>query len=775
MEECRGYVSHIVYRNDDNAYTVFEIVSGGDSVTCTGIILSISVGESCRVTGRFVNHPVYGRQMKVDSFEPAPPEDTEAVFRYLSSGAVKGIGEGLAKRIIRMFGDETMDVLEQQPERLSEVKGISDRMAREIAAQVEGKRDERSAMIFLQKYGIPARQAMKIWQTYGMELYGVMRENPYKLAEDIRGIGFATADGIASRLGIRADSDFRIRSGLLYVLSLALREGNSYLPEELLTRRTAALLRVDENEINMQLGNLAIDGKVRICRKKASDPDDGTQKEDVEVYLPAAYRQEQEIAGMLLDIASAKTAADDEKETLEQIQQIEKQEGIVLDDLQRKAVLMAAQKPVLILSGGPGTGKTTTINTIIRLLHKRNMQILLAAPTGRAAKRMSEASGYEAMTIHRLLGVRSVRKDGAEGEGEDYAFFEKDEDDPLEADAIIIDEMSMVDMYLFYSLLRAVRPGTRMILVGDVNQLPSVGPGKILRDLINSGKFCTVILHKIFRQAQESDIVMNAHRILHGEDIRTDNHSRDFFFLERDSVPVIYKHIVLLIRQMLPKYVGCDTQEIQVLTPMRKGSLGVIRLNEVLQAVLNPPDGKKNECTRQDTVFREGDKVMQIRNNYQLEWEVRGNFGMPLDRGTGVFNGDFGKITQIDSSAETVEVCFDGDRMVTYTFSELDDLEPAYAITVHKSQGSEYPAVIMPLLGGPSGLFNRNLLYTAITRARKCVVILGSRQAIRGMEDNVRQYTRYTGLEERLHELSEFKNYRGQDAGPVFSQTLPGV
>lgn len=773
MEELRGYVSHIVYRNEENAYTVFEFVSGGEQITCTGVVLSINVGESCRITGRFVNHPVYGEQLKLDSFVPAPPEDTEAVFRYLSSGAVKGIGEGLAKRIIRAFGDDTMDVLEKQPERLAEVKGISERMAREIAVQVEGKRDERSAMIFLQKYGISAGQSMKIWQTYGMEMYSIMRENPYRLAEDIRGIGFATADGIASRLGIRADSDFRIRSGLLYMLSLALREGNSYLPQDILVRRTAQLLQLDEGDVLIQLGNIAIDGKVRIRRK----PQEEDNSEDVEVYLPGAYREEQEIADMLLDIAAAKPAADDEEETERQIQALEKEEGIILDDLQRKAVMMAAQKPVLILSGGPGTGKTTTINTIIRLLHARNMRIVLAAPTGRAAKRMSEASGYEAMTIHRLLGVRSVRKDDAEGGAgdEDYAFFEKDEDDPLEADAVIIDEMSMVDMHLFYSLLRAVRPGTRMILVGDVNQLPSVGPGKVLRDLIDSGMFCTVILHKIFRQAQESDIVMNAHRILHGADIRTDNHSRDFFFLERDKVPVIYKHMVLLIRQMLPGYVGCDPMDIQVLTPMRKGSLGVLKLNEVLQAVLNPPSESKNECVRQDTLFREGDKVMQIRNNYQLEWEVRGNFGMPIERGTGIFNGDFGKITKIDSASEMVEVCFDGDRVVDYAFSELDDLEPAYAITVHKSQGSEYPAVIMPLLGGPSGLFNRNLLYTAITRARKCVVILGSRQAVRAMEDNVRQYTRYTGLEERLHELSEFKNYRGQDAGPLLSQTLPRV
>lgn len=792
MEEFRGYVSHIIYRNDDNAYTVFEFVSGGEQITCTGFVPSVSVGESCHITGTFVSHPVYGEQLKLSRYEAAPPEDTEAVYRYLSSGAVKGIGEGLAKRIIRTFGDDTLNVMEQQPERLSEVRGISERMAREIAAQMEGKRDERSAMIFLQKYGISGRYAIKIWKTYGMGLYSIFRENPYRLAEDISGIGFATADRIASRLGIRADSDFRIRSGILYVLSLALQEGNSWIPESILIRRTAALLKVEEDPVRLQLGNLAIDGQIRIRRK----PHPEMEGEEVQVYLSGVYREEQRIASMLLDINTAQPHIEDADEIETDVRRLEKEEDIVLDDLQRKAVLLSAQKPILILSGGPGTGKTTTINTIIRLLLSKNMRIVLAAPTGRAAKRMTEASGYEAMTIHRLLGVRSVREDGydAEGEAGSYSWFEKDQDDPLEADAIIIDEMSMVDMHLFHSLLKAVTPGTRLIFVGDVNQLPSVGPGKILRDLIDSKAFCTIILHRIFRQAQESDIVMNAHRVLQGEEIRTDNHSRDFFFLERDRIPVIYKHMVLLIRQMLPGYVGCDPSEIQVLTPMRKGSLGVIKLNEVLQSVLNPPDRRKKECMRQDIVFREGDKVMQIRNNYQLEWEVRGNFGMPVDRGTGIFNGDFGKITQIDTAAETLEVCFDGERVVTYSFSELDDLDLAYAITVHKSQGSEYPAVIMPLLGGPSGLFNRNLLYTAITRARKCVVILGSRKAVHDMESNISPYIRYTGLKDRLnelspvrglvqeecgsteeYELSENEEDNRADEGSLFSETMPGM
>ena len=751
MEEYKGYVEHIIYRNEENTYTVFEVQCGEGLLTCTGFPPAISEGESCVVTGESVQHAVYGAQFKVDTYRVTAPENSQAMLRYLSSGAVKGIGQALAARIVDRFGEETIRIMDEEPERLAEVKGISERGAREIAAYMAEKRELRDAMLFLQQYGVTNRVALKIWKTYGARMYAVLRENPYQLAEDIFGIGFATADEIASRVGISAQSEFRVRSGILYTLSLTLSEGSSYLPREILLRRTSELLKVPDELIDIQIDNLAVERRIKMRRKG----------EEIQVYSNTAWREEQQIARMLADL-EAEPVHHGGRDPEEVLRELEREENIELDPLQREAVIMAAEHAVLIVSGGPGTGKTTTINTIIRYLRRENLKVLLAAPTGRAAKRMAEATGFEAMTIHRLLGVRAVREEGEEVFLPDsdfgdrrgsFSYFEKGRDNPLETDAVIIDEMSMVDMHLFCSLLKAVMPGTRLILVGDVDQLPSVGPGKVLQDLISSGVFRTVILRKIFRQALESDIVTNAHRILSGEMPEMSNKSRDFFFLERDNAPVIYKHTVELMRDRLPGYLHCQTGEIQVLTPMRKGPLGVSRLNEVLQSVLNPPAKNKREVQRQDVVFREGDKVMQTRNNYQIEWEIRGNYGLKIDSGTGVFNGDAGIIQNIDSDAEIVTVCFDEEKLVDYPFSELDDLEPAYAVTVHKSQGSEYPAVILPLLSGPAGLFNRNLLYTAVTRARDCVVILGSRQTVASMTANVRENRRYTGLKERIHEI----------------------
>ena len=750
MEEIRGCVAHIIYRNEENAYTVFELDYGKGSITCTGFPPAISEGESCRVEGEMTSHPVYGDQMRISSYEAIEPETTQAIFRYLSSGAIKGIGESLARRILKKFGEDTMRILDEEPERLAEIKGISPRKAREISAQIEGKRDQRDAMVFLQQYGIGGRHALRIWKTYGMKLYEVIKENPYRLADDIRGIGFATADEIASRVGIRADSDFRIRSGILYMLSQVLTDGSTWMERSMVIRRTAELLSLGEDQIDLQLDNLAMDRKLMIKNREGT----------AQVYSMGAYRREQQIARALLELDTAPLSVSGDMTTEERIRKIEEREGIELDELQRQAVLLAADHAILLISGGPGTGKTTTINTIIRYFQEEDMEVMLCAPTGRAAKRMKEATGMEAMTIHRMLGVRA--REGEEDRDAPAAplltDFGRDEENPLEADVIIVDEMSMVDMYLFHALLKAVRSGTRLILVGDVNQLPSVGPGRILQDLIRSGAFRTVILKKIFRQAAESDIVVNAHRILKGDMPSLGNQSRDFFFLERDSLPVIYKNTVQLIREMLPGYVKCSSDEIQVLTPMRKGNLGVQRLNEVLQSVLNPPAPGKREYVREEVTFREGDKVMQTRNNYQIEWQIRGNFGLPLEKGTGIFNGDFGRILSVDPSREILTVRFDEDREVDYPFGELEDLELAYAVTVHKSQGSEYPAVILPLLSGPRGLFNRNLLYTAVTRARSCVVILGSREAVRTMTDNVRENIRNTGLEERIHELCFTEN-----------------
>ena len=753
MEEYKGYVEHIIYRNEQNTYTVFEVQAGDKLLTCTGFPITINEGESCLVQGAMTTHPVYGEQLKVSAYRTIKPEGEQAILRYLASGAVKGIGQALAARIVKKFGAQTLRIMDEEPERLAEVKGISERKAREIAIMTADKRELRDAMLFLQQFNITNKTALKIWKKYGRKMYDILQDNPYKLAEDIRGIGFLTADDIASRAGISAESEFRLRSGLLYTLSMALGEGSSYLPRPELLQKASALLQVPADLLETQLDNLAVDRAVRVRRNG----------EEIRIYSTLAWNEEQQIAGMLADLDIAPSHQGGRKPE-EVLRELETEENIELDDLQRQAVLMAAEHSILIISGGPGTGKTTTINTIIRYFDKENLEVLLAAPTGRAAKRMTEATGREAMTIHRLLGVRAVMEEEDEmlvsggetadkGGGIAYSFFEKGEDDPLEADAIIIDEMSMVDMHLFCSFLKAVQPGTRLILVGDVNQLPSVGPGKILHDLIESGAFRTVMLRKIFRQALESDIITNAHRILNGEMPQIGNKSRDFFFLERDSVPVIYKHTVELMRDMLPRYVNANVTDIQVLTPMRKGPLGVVRLNEALQSVLNPPAPKKREVVRHEVTFREGDKVMQIRNNYQIGWVIRGNYGMTVDSGTGVFNGDAGIIQNIDSESETVTVCFDEERLVDYSFQELDDLELAYAVTVHKSQGSEYPAVILPLLSGPAGLFNRNLLYTAVTRARSCVVILGSSNTLAQMTANVRENRRYTGLKERIDEI----------------------
>ena len=805
MTAYKGFVSHIVYRNEENSYTVFELtLTGsdngnstgsdngnstgsrpagsadqpdsselGDVMTCVGYPVSISEGESCVVEGEYTTHPVYGEQLRVRSYRMIAPENAQAMYRYLAAGSIKRIGPAMAARIIKMFGDDTLRVMEEEPEKLARVKGISLNIAREIGAQMEDKKDLRDAMIFLQKYGIGSAHASRIWQTYGMGLYEIMKTNPYRLAEDIRGIGFATADEIARRIGIRADSEYRIRSGLLYNLFMASGEGHSFLPRDILLKRTGELLRLPPGETLLQMENLAIEGRLKIRWR-------GEARSEAEVYLTGVYRREQEIARMLLDLDARLRGSAKDKAGLrkmeDRISALEKEEKITLDPLQRKAVLEAASNAVLLISGGPGTGKTTTINTIIRFFKGEKLEVVLAAPTGRAARRMSEATGYPAMTIHRLLGVRSP-EDSDPGEGGfpdagreysaggsagekqgGFSYFERGKDNPIKADVVIIDEMSMVDMNLFHALLMAVPAGARLVMVGDVNQLPSVGPGCVLQDLIESGSFHTIMLRHIFRQASESDIVMNAHRILEGTSLPMDNKSRDFFFLERDQVPVIYKHTVQLIRQMLPGYVGCRPEDIQVLTPMRRGNLGVARLNEVLQSVLNPPAAGKREHEDHDTVFREGDKVMQTRNNYSIEWEIRGNFGMPVEQGTGIFNGDFGRIMEIDPGRKVMTVCFDDARMVEYQFSDLEDLDLAYAITVHKSQGSEYPAVILPLLSGPSGLFNRNLLYTAVTRARKCVVMLGSRGAVDRMIANTQRTHRYTGLRERILEMGDGKD-----------------
>lgn len=761
MDTIKGFIEHIIFRNNENGYTVLNLLTQEEELTCVGFFQTMDQGETIEATGEYTTHQVYGKQFKIERYTILPPSDEESVERYLASGAVKGVGQALAARIVKAFGEDTYRIIEEEPERLVEVKGISLKKAREIAASLYEKRDARDALTFLQGYGIGNTLALRIYEAYGMGLYGVMRENPYRLAEDISGIGFRIADEIAAKVGIHTDSDYRIRSGLLYTLQQAGVEGHCYLPAEKLLVRAGELLGVAPALMEPQLQNLAMDKKLvikTVTARTASMPatDVSVQTMPVSaavperrVYASSFYYAELACAQMLHDLNVREELLPAEEEALlKKIALLEAELGISLDELQRCSVLESIRNGVFILSGGPGTGKTTTINAIIRYFLSQGMDILLAAPTGRAAKRMTEATGYESRTVHRLLELSGA----AALEGKP-ARFERNEENPLEADVIIVDEMSMVDIFLFQSLLKAVSVGTRLILVGDVNQLPSVGPGQVLHDLIESGAFETVVLKRIFRQAQESDIVLNAHRIYAGEELVLDNKSRDFFFLERSDTDVIYKHMIQLILEKLPRYVDATPFDIQVLTPMRKGKLGVETLNGILQRYLNPPDPSKRECQAGDSLFREGDKVMQIKNNYQLVWEVVSRYNIPIDSGMGIFNGDIGIVRSIDEYAREVVVEFDEHRRVTYPYAGLDELELAYAVTIHKSQGSEYPAVIMPLLSGPHMLFNRNLLYTGVTRARSCVTILGSRATLSAMVANNSENRRYTGFADQLRAL----------------------
>ncbi len=742
--KLEGYIEHVIYHSE-NGYTVFVLINNGQEITCVGSFSSINEGEYLELEGAYQVHPTYGDQFRVEKFTSIAPKDVLAMERYLGSGAVKGIGAALAARIVRRFQGDTFRIIEEEPERLAEIKGISEKRAREIAAQLEEKREMRQAMLFLQQYGISPGLSVKIFQKYGQAMYDKIKKNPYQLADDIEGVGFRTADEIAQRVGICQDSDFRVRSGILYTLLQAAGEGHTCLPKDRLLFQARELLQVPEEVVEKHLTDLYVER--RLVQRMLPNPEytgfpENGDREAPFFYAESYYHMELRVASML---CALNQTLETEGWVQKRLEQVERRSKIRLEEEQRQAVVEAVQNGLLIITGGPGTGKTTTINTIIQYFEEENLEILLAAPTGRAAKRMTETTGYEAKTIHRLLELT-----GNPEQEQNRAVFMRDGDNPLEADVVIIDEMSMVDLFLMQALLRAILPGTRLILVGDVNQLPSVGPGNVLRDMIASEAFPVVRLTRIFRQAAESDIIVNAHRINRGEPIKWNNKSRDFFFLERQEPLVVARVVLALVQEKLPRYVKAKPFDIQVLTPMRKGPLGVEQLNGILQEYLNPKDSQKEEKEYKKGLFREGDKVMQIRNNYQLEWEVRNRYGMAVDRGLGIFNGDMGIIKQINHFAENMQVEFDEGRLVTYDFKQLDELELAYAITIHKSQGSEYPAVVIPLLGGPRMLMNRNLLYTAVTRARACVTLVGSAAVFENMVKNESEQKRYSGLSQTI-------------------------
>lgn len=758
MDRLTGYVEKIVFRNAENAYTVIELAADdGDECTLVGTFPVVGEGDYIEAEGTMKLHPVYGEQLSVLKYTVRMPEDAEGIRRYLASGTIKGVGEALAGRIVKRFGDDTLRVIEEEPERLAQVRGISERMAVSIGEQAAAKKDMRDAMIFLGRYGISMNLALKIYRRYGSELYHIIRENPYRIAEDIEGVGFRIADDIATHAGISVDSGFRIKSGMLYVLSQALAEGDMYLPETELLARCAQLLDVDAGSASAYLQDLQIERKIFAkqtrgrLRGTADQSDAGAPRDTADAYSGDGAA---DITGYDdREAASYDIAADADRDEpgagyciyAASAYYVELGVARMLHDINMEV-------PIRIITGGPGTGKTTTIKQILEECRQKGLRALLAAPTGRAAKRMTEATGYEASTIHRLLEVSGAPQES--GSSEYAAAFGRDETNPLEADVVIIDEMSMVDIYIMYYLLKAVPVGSRLVLVGDVNQLPSVGPGNVLRDIIDSGQYDVRRLTKIYRQSESGDIILNAHRMINREPIDLQKRSRDFLFIKREGSDAIISAMLTLIQRKLPGYVHTDPLSIQVLSPMRKGALGTQRLNAILQQYLNPSSPDKVERELFDVRWREGDKVMQTKNNYQMQWRIPGPAGFAVDTGTGVFNGDIGRIREINTYGETVTIEFDGGRLADYGFDEMSDIELAYAVTIHKSQGSEYPAVVIPMYSGPETLMTRNLIYTAITRAVSCVCLVGRPEYFDMMTGNTREQLRYSGLRDRILEIA---------------------
>ena len=742
QEVLHGTIEDVIFQNMENGYAVFTVSSGETQTTCVGIVPHLHTGESVEISGNWTVHATYGKQFQVQSYEKSVPTTEEGIEKYLASGVIKGIGAKTAKKIVERFGEDSFYIIEEKTERLAEIKGITLEKALKIGSLFREQHQQRKAMLFLQDFGVTPTFAMKIYKKYKDRTFDVVKNNPYRLADDILCIGFKMADKMAAAAGIPFDSSDRICSAIKFVLNKAVNNGNVFLPKQILLQQTEELLQLYDFDIENYIKELQINNQVWQEKREGIDY----------VYLTPLYYAEIAVAKKLLEL-SEDFQGQNSQNVESSIAYVEAQTGISLAQQQKKAVIDAMTYGVLIITGGPGTGKTTTINTILKILQEEENDVLLAAPTGRAAKRITEATGMEAQTIHRMLGINFVTEDSRR------QTFDKNEENPIDADIIIIDESSMIDISLMHSLLRAVAPGTRLILVGDVDQLPSVGAGNVLKDLIWSERLPVVRLEQIFRQAQESAIIMNAHRINQGKALVLNEKEKDFFFVKRAYSEDVVRAIVELTTKRLPKFMNCHgVKDIQVLTPMRKSPIGVQHLNAVLQQALNPPGEGKKERAFRNMIFREGDKVMQIKNNYNIVWKVYNSLGKVKDEGVGIFNGDEGTITDIDDVNETLDVTFDDEKRVTYDFTQLEELELAYAITIHKSQGSEYPVVIIPIHNGPPMLMTRNLLYTAVTRAKKLVVLVGLEEKISAMVANKREIDRYSSLAYRLKSLYDFMN-----------------
>jgi len=724
-ETVSGDVITVIYSNDDNGYKVIEVENEEETFTAVGYFHGLCEGESVRLSGRWTSHPTYGEQFKAEVFQKVMPATRSSIQKYLSSGIIKGVREATAKKLVEKFGEDVLNIMEKQPERLSIVKGISISKAMTMHESYMAQIGSSTLVMFLQDCGISVKTAAKIYKRFGSASVEIIRANPYILCEEIDGIGFKTADDVARKLNINPDNLNRVRAGVIYTLKYNTQFGHTYLPKDILVSASASLLGVDTSSTLFATDALIKDGIL-------FDDED-------RVYIYSHYLCEKNAAEKILELAkykyNFKTAVIEK-----QIDIIQSKHKISFARLQRQAVVSAMQNGVMVITGGPGTGKTTIINAIIDIMNSNGLTVTLTAPTGRAAKRMSQVCSLEAKTIHRLLEA-SFRGDDETTE------FMVNENCPIESDVVIVDEMSMVDIVLVNNLLKAIRPGTRLIMVGDINQLPSVGPGNVLRDIIESGAVEVIRLTEIFRQAQKSLIVTNAHTINEGKYPVLNVKDKDFFFAEIGSANQGIKYIASLCSERLPKAYGIDPFDIQVLSPSKKGTAGVINLNEVLRDVLNPPSQEKNEQDMGFRLFREGDKVMQIRNNYDIKWTNT----TTTQLGNGVFNGDVGVISSIRKDLHTITVMFD-DRRVVYDFKDIsDELELAYCITIHKSQGSEFPVVIIPMYDAPHMLVNRNLLYTGVTRAKSLVVLVGREEIVCKMVDNNREDKRYSALKKRLN------------------------